>query len=99
MIECEVKVFPICHERCVGGIISSMGIVARDSNPVGNAHHVAPRVTMRVGIYSNQRQGGCDQASLLSEFAGGGVLRRLAVFDVATGQRVPAPEGRNFSDG
>jgi len=76
--------------------ISSTGIVALDSNPVGDAHHVAPRVTKGVGINSDQRQVGCDQAGLLSEFAGGGVLRRLPVFDVAARQRVPTAEGRMF---
>src|SRR5215471_10051136 len=94
VIESEIQVFPICNELHIGGIISSMRIVAGDIDPVGDAYQVPPRVAMRIGIDSNERQVDSDQTGFLSELARGRALGRLAVFDVSAGQRILTAEGR-----
>jgi hypothetical protein len=94
MIESEIEVLPIRDEGRVGGIISGTGIVPRHDNPVGDAHDMPPRVAMRVGVNSNQRDVGRDETRLLSKLAGGGPLSGLPVFDVSAGQRILSAEGR-----
>src|SRR5262249_52014258 len=60
VIESEIQVLPTGDERRIGGIISGTGIIVCDSNPVGDAHDVPSRVTMRIGINSDQQDAGRD---------------------------------------
>ena len=97
MVESEIEVLPICDEHRVGGIVSGTQIIARDGNPVGDAHHMPPRVTMGVGVNAEQSDIGGDKTGLLGELASGRVLCCLPVFDVPAWQRILTAEGQMFA--